>query len=351
MGAALGVASFRLPKNVKPGSREAYGFAVLCVALAAFVRALLGLVDNDILIFATFYPAILMAALIGGTSAGILATALGGVVGWWAFMPQHYSFVPLTPGHSLSLIVYGLSAAIIVWGADHYCSLAKRLENEEEFRKLAVEELAHRLKNKIATIHAVISSKMRDHPQLRDDVQSLLHALSATDDLILKTQGRGANIQDIIELEVKPYDGLRICRSGPNVFLTPKLATTMGLLIHELATNAAKHGALSSPAGRLAITWSVTNGRMTVDWQESDGPRVTTPAVNGFGTRLLTRALDQFGGTIERKFEPSGLLCKMSLDLPETSDEGEPLARGEDNSTPMIGEKRPDTSTLKLKTA
>jgi hypothetical protein len=94
-------------------------------------------------------------------------------------MPPYFAFAPWTTGHLISLITYGVTALIIVWGADHYSGLAKRLENEEELRKLAVEELAHRLKNKIATIQAVISSKLRDSPRLRDDVQSLLQSLSA----------------------------------------------------------------------------------------------------------------------------------------------------------------------------
>lgn len=315
--------------RVQPGSYQGYGLAALCVAIAAFVRALIGLVDDNILTFTTFYPAVLIAALMAGRQAGILAAALGGLVGWWAFMPPYYS-VSLTLGNSINLVLYSLSVLIIVWGADHYRSLAKRLESEEELRKLAVEELAHRLKNKVATIQAVISSKLRDSPRLRDEVQSLLQALSATDELVMRSHGRGASIQDIIETEVKPYDGSRICRAGPNVFLPPKLAMTMGLLIHELATNAAKYGALSTPQGRLGITWSVSDGRMTVDWEESGGPKVPLADVTGFGTRLLTRALDQFGGTIERTFEPTGLVCKMSLDLPENSDAPSRIAGSED---------------------
>ena len=303
---------------MKPGSSEAYAFAVACVAIAAITRGLLGLIDDDILPLTTFYPAVLMAALVGGAQAGIFAITLGGIIAWWAFMSPHYIFAPLTTGQSISLLTYAAAALVIVWAADHYSNLARRLENEEALRKLAVEELAHRLKNKIATIQAVISSKLRDAPQLRDDVQRLLQALSATDDLVMKAHGRGASIQDIIEIEVKPYDGSRICRTGPNVFLPPKVAMTMGLLIHELSTNAAKYGALSTPLGRLAITWSLSNGRMTVDWLESGGPAVSPNGVVGFGTRLLIRALDQFGGTIERKFEPTGLVCKMSFDLPET---------------------------------
>jgi len=116
---------------------------------------------------------------------------------------------------------------------------------------------------------------------------------------------------------------------------------TMGLVVHELTTNAAKYGALSTPLGRLAITWSVSDGRLTVDWQESDGPKVSVSDVAGFGTRLLRRALDQFGGTIVRKFEQTGLVCKMSLDLAVTSDIASPPAGSEDGAKLNLGAGAP----------
>jgi two-component sensor histidine kinase len=216
--------------------------------------------------------------------------------------------------------MYAVASLIIIWGAEHYRSLAKRFEEEEELRKLAVGELAHRLKNKIATIQSVISSKLRDDPQTRDAILSLLNSLSATDDLIMATQGNGANIRDILNAEVGPYDISRISMQGPHVLLPPKLAMTMALIVHELATNSAKYGALAGPVGKLAICWSASDGRMSVDWRESDGPVVAPLTHRGFGTRLLSRALSQFGGTIKSKFEPTGLICEMSLMLPQGPD-------------------------------
>ena len=193
----------------------------------------------------------------------------------------------------------------------------KGLEDEENFRKLAVEELAHRLKNKLATIQSIISFQLRDEPQTRDAILSRLTALSATDDLIMTAQGRGARIRDVLSAELRPYGASRISIGGPDCLLSPKLALTMALLAHELATNAAKYGALSNAFGKLSIAWSLSNEQLNLEWRESNGPIVTPPTHRGFGVRLLSRAMDQFGGTVETTFEPTGLVCKLKVTLAE----------------------------------
>jgi K+-sensing histidine kinase KdpD len=173
--------------RVRPGSAEAYAFATMCVVIASLARWGLGLLSEGILVFATYYPAVLFSALIGGVWVGTFAAILGGIIGWWAFMPPHVGFSPLTLGQQISLLTYLAASLLIVCGADHYRRLSQRLEDEEKFRKLAVDELAHRLKNKLATIQSIISFQLRDDPQIRDAILSRLTALSATDDLIMAT--------------------------------------------------------------------------------------------------------------------------------------------------------------------
>lgn len=90
---------------------------------------------------------------------------------------------------------------------------------------------------------------------------------------------------------------------GPDVLLPPKLAMTLALVVHELATNAAKYGALAGRVGKLPICWSVSDGSMVIDWRESDGPVLGPLNRRGFGTRLLSRALVQFDGTIKCQFD------------------------------------------------
>ena len=175
------------PSRVRPGSAEAYAFATMCVVIASLARWGLGLLSEGILVFATYYPAVLFSALIGGVWVGTFAAILGGIIGWWAFMPPQVGFSPLTLGQQISLLTYLVASLLIVWGADHYRRLRQRLEDEEKFRKLTVDELAHRLKNKLATIQSIISFQLRDDPQIRDAILSRLTALSATDDLIMAT--------------------------------------------------------------------------------------------------------------------------------------------------------------------
>jgi two-component sensor histidine kinase len=300
-------------RRILPGTLQAYLFATFCVAAASFLHLGLGLISADNQVFTTFYPAVLFTALLGGVGAGMYAAVLGGLIAWWAFMTPPFTFLARTFGQAGSEVIYVFACLLIVWAAEHYRSLTKRLEDEEKLRKLTVEELAHRLKNKIATIQSIISFQLRDDPQTRQSIIGRLSALSATDDLILETQGQGARLREILAAELGPYETSRISIAGPVILLSPKLAMTMALLIHQLATNAAKYGALSSTTGEVAISWSLSDRRLNLEWRESGGPVVNAPAKNGFGMRLLSQALVQFGGVVEVKFETTGLLCKMSV--------------------------------------
>jgi two-component sensor histidine kinase len=195
----------------------------------------------------------------------------------------------------------------------------KRIRAEEQFRKRTVEELAHRLRNKIATVQAILLFQLREQPRLRDAIWARLSALQATDELIIAAQGRGADILDIVETELRPYEASRLTADGPPVFLEPKLALSLALTLHELATNAAKYGALSAPKGSVSIKWSVGNARLDLEWRENDGPPVTKPTRHGFGTRLVNGVLAAFGGKAEANFEPTGLVVRMTMILREAA--------------------------------
>ena len=263
----------------------------------------------------------LFVSLVGGAGPGAFAAALGGAFVWWAFVPPQFAFLSKDPNQLESALIYLCASLLIVWGADRYRKLTKQLEDEENFRKLAVEELGHRLKNKIATIQSIIRYQLRDDPPSRDAIIGRLTALSATDDLILAAQGRGAQLRDILTAELDPYETSRIAMEGPAAFLGPKLALTMAMLLHELATNSAKYGALSSPSGKLSVHWSLSGARLDLEWRESGGPVVDLPARRGFGMRLLASALDQFGGAVTTSFEPTGFVGKLTAMISKEFDD------------------------------
>ena len=302
-------------KRIPAGSAEAYALAAFCVAIAALIRWTIGLFFEGVVPFATFFPAALFAALVGGVGPGTFAAVLGGIIGWWAFLAPPMAFVPLTSGARISLIAYLIASLIIVWAADHYRKLTKRLEDEEKFRQLAVEELAHRLKNKVATIQSIVSLRLREDPQTRDEILKCFDSLKATDDLIIAAQGKGARLDDIVSAELRPYHAARISIRGPEILLPPKLALTMALLFHELATNAAKYGALSRSIGKIWSAGPIPTRGCNWNGVKAKGRPFAVPSHRGFGTRLFLRAFAQFGGKIDATFASSGLLCELSVPL------------------------------------
>jgi two-component sensor histidine kinase len=302
--------------SVSAGSKQAYAVAGVLVLLATVLRWLLGWIDAGVLVFPTFYPAVLFATLIGGAGPGLFAAGLSTLLPWYLFVPPPGAFFPLTLGQAIDLGLFFASSLVIIWATERHRKTTARLQQEEKHRQLVVNELAHRLKNKGATIQSILYHQFRDNPAVRDQVMGRLQAISATDDLVMAAHGQGADLRAILLAELGPYGAVRVSLGGPDVLLLPKLALTMALLFHELATNAAKYGALSGPEGTLSVRWSLAGQQLTVDWAEHGGPAVAAPVTRGFGTRLMAGALDPFDGSVDLQFNPDGLACKMVAAVP-----------------------------------
>jgi K+-sensing histidine kinase KdpD len=106
--------------RVRPGSVEAYAFATLLVVVASLIRWVLGYVGDDIFVFAAYYPAVLFATYVGGAGVGGFAAGLGAVIGWWAFLPPHYTFFPILQAQVVRVLAYLFASALIIWGAESY---------------------------------------------------------------------------------------------------------------------------------------------------------------------------------------------------------------------------------------
>lgn len=195
-----------------------------------------------------------------------------------------------------------------------------------ELQRMLVNELDHRVKNTLSTVQSIARQTLRHAETLQDfhgAFDARLSALSQTHNLLTRTRWRGSGLHHLLEAELAPYgtgaDG-RIGLSGPPVHLDAKATIALGLAVHELATNAAKYGALSVPGGRVSVAWDVDAGSMlTLDWTESGGPPVHPPRRRGFGSRLIERGLAyDLRGTVRLTFAPAGVLCRMRFPLPRT---------------------------------
>jgi len=193
-------------------------------------------------------------------------------------------------------------------------------------QKLITAEMNHRINNTLALVGAIAAQTLRG-----DDVEAArlaftarLGALSDANTALLDSGTGGTSVADVVRKGLEPHlpptDRVRI--AGPDVSLQPKQAMSLALALHELATNAAKYGALSNDSGTVDVVWSVEpagdDGRFTFRWQERGGPEIhnPTPARKGFGSRLLHAVLPQdFAGTLAMHFAPEGFSCELQTSM------------------------------------
>jgi two-component sensor histidine kinase len=294
------------------------GFAASCVALATGARWCLSLLRPDVF-FVPYFPAVFFATAFGGVRIGIATALAGGTLG----LTLNFGGAQSDIARLILFAIYILVCGLTIWGVEHYRSIAsqqreisKRLIREEEYRKLVVNELQHRLKNKISTVHAVLHQVLHDQPKVWASIDQRIRALSATDDLIARVDGTGCDIKDLLLSELEPYGHVRFTLNGNALFLPAKLAVSLALIFHELATNAGKYGAFSSARGLLQVSWSVSDDRLNITWDETEGPSVEAIGEAGFGTKLLKSALRPFDGKTEIAFLKSGVHCTMQCRIP-----------------------------------
>jgi len=193
----------------------------------------------------------------------------------------------------------------------------------DERRSLLVRELNHRVKNSLATVQSIANQTLRGTPdpaQFIEKFQARLQALSRAHTLLTRRSWESADITDLVRDQlVLDGDSDRFSIIGPRAFLTPQSAVALALVLHELGTNARKYGSLSSTAGRVGVRWTMISAEPAIhlQWTESGGPAVQTPARRGFGITLIEKSLGGVGGSARLHFESDGLRCSIRLPLAE----------------------------------
>jgi PAS domain S-box-containing protein len=218
-----------------------------------------------------------------------------------------------------------------VVGASKIARNISERKHAQERQELLTREIQHRTKNLFAVVRSVVSRSFAEKESVEDAkkaVLSRLHTLAQTHTMLLDTDWRGAELGEVIRSEMSPYNQ-HVNIDGPHVLLNPKAAQNFALALHELATNAAKYGALSSLYGRIDIEWSLDAPatHLTFRWQERDGPTVKSPSRKGFGSVVLEHVMAEYFCDVPRiVFDPLGIVyevrCAMSAISPEDRGNG-----------------------------
>src|SRR5215472_3744735 len=183
-------------------------------------------------------------------------------------------------------------------------------------------ELDHRVKNVLATVGAIIFQTQNANATIEDFVGSVdrrIKSLATTHELLSHARWHGVSLQEIIQREIAPYIAGKSDISGPNITLRPEAAQAMAMVLHELATNAAKYGALSNHTGRVSVRWfwlpnGIPQQQLAIEWQETNGPPVSAPSASGYGTSIIRELLPyELGGTVDLSFAAGGVQCRLAI--------------------------------------
>jgi len=200
---------------------------------------------------------------------------------------------------------------------------AREREASDKLQKLILEELHHRIKNTLATVSAITAQSLRnvsgaEHAQLA--IEGRLQALGRAHDLLLQARWTSADLGKIVRGATEAFDNPDLPKftiAGPDVRLTSGAVIAIAMTLNELCTNTTKFGALSVPAGRVQITWTIDpkTQRLHLKWTEQNGPTVRAPDKRSFGTRLIETLGKQLKGDVQLTYEPTGFVYAFDVPL------------------------------------
>jgi two-component sensor histidine kinase len=193
-------------------------------------------------------------------------------------------------------------------------------KRSERHIAIIAREAEHRAKNVLATVQATVHLTQSDTPDgLKHAIEGRIQALANVHRLFVESRWSGAEIHTLAKDELVGYaqDGEgRVKIDGPKILLEPNVAQAIAVILHELATNAAKHGALSAPEGKIRVEWSRSAvGRLVFRWTETGGPPVNPPTRQGFGTRVMESMIKQLKGEMHLGWRAEGFACEIALPI------------------------------------
>jgi two-component sensor histidine kinase len=253
----------------------------------------------------------------------ITSIARSSLTGWTvaAGISERSLDAPLWRSLAITSVIGGV---LLMVGLAFAVRMATAIARGEMLHDLLIEELNHRVKNTLAILQSIATQTFRSASRAeREKFEGRLGALAEAHNLLSQEKWQGSELQDVIARVLNPYllnNPARVRMFGPKVPLSPRLAVVLSMILHEIATNAAKYGALSNDTGTVSLDWEIieeSDGRkLRLIWTEAGGPHVTAPVQRGFGSRLIERsARDQLGGEATVDFLPRGVVCTLTSAL------------------------------------
>ena len=221
-------------------------------------------------------------------------------------------------------ITSAIGGILLLVGLAFAVRMATTIARGEMLQDLLVEELNHRVKNTLAILQSIAAQTFRSASRSeREKFEGRLRALAEAHNLLSTEKWQGSDLQDVIGRVLQPYllnNPDRVRMFGPKVPLAPRLAVVLSMILHEIATNATKYGALSNDSGTVTLDWEIVEEdarrKLRLIWSEAGGPQVTAPVQRGFGSRLIERsARDQLGGEATVDFLPRGVVYTVTVGL------------------------------------
>jgi len=257
----------------------------------------------------------------------ITSVARSSLTGWTvaAGIAESSLVGPLWRNLAIASVIGGV---LLLVGLAFAVRMATTIARGEMLHDLLIEELNHRVKNTLAILQSIATQTFRSASRAeREKFEGRLGALAEAHNLLSQEKWQGSELQDVVGRVLQPYllnSPERMRMFGPKVPLSPRLAVILSMIVHEMATNAAKYGALSNDIGTVALDWEVLDEgdglKLRMIWTEAGGPHVTAPVQRGFGSRLIERsARDQLGGEATVDFLPHGVVYTVSCALENES--------------------------------
>jgi len=216
-------------------------------------------------------------------------------------------------------VAFATDVAELIWTASERARADQALKRAVETERLLIREVDHRAKNVLAVVQSLAQlTPFRDKDQYVEALSGRIGSLARAHSLLSTTRWSGVDLHDLLRLELDAYHcdgGEQLVIDGPPALIDAQAAQSLALVVHELATNASKYGALARPEGRLSVTWSWgLDGALHLVWRETAGVRVSPPQRRGFGSTLIESAVKQAAARVVQDWRPEGL--EVRLDIP-----------------------------------